>query len=97
MKNLFKNAIPTTAVAVLAIAGAFATTSMQSVTSKNSTTLQFGYIPDSNGKCVSNETPCSDIPKIQMCTVNNLPGPTAYENDESGNCVAPLYRVVNGQ
>lgn len=97
MKNLFKSVMPTAAAAVVAIAGAFATTSMQSVSSKNSATIQFGYIPDSNGKCISNETPCSDIPKLQMCRLNDLTGPVAYENDEQGNCVAPLYRVVNGQ
>lgn len=95
MKNLLKNAVPA-AVAVFAIAGAFATTSMQSA-SKSSTAIQFGRIQDSNGKCLGTEVPCSDIPKPQMCRLDDLTGPQAYEHDEQGNCYTALYRVVDNE
>ena len=98
MKTLFlKNGMPL-AVAVLAIAGAFATTSMQSAEAKDTAAIQLGYFPDSNGQCSENSIQCSDVPKPQLCRVNGTTGAVAYERDEDDNtCVQPLYRIVNGQ
>lgn len=98
MKTLFlKNLMPA-AVVALAISGAFATTSMQSAPQKNSLALKWGYLPNSNGECSTNQVRCSDIPKEEFCHVGDVTsGAIAYEQDAQNNCIQPLYRVVNGQ
>lgn len=97
MKTLFlKNGMPAMA-AVFAIAGAFATTSMQSVEKNKTATIVPGYFPNStNGEC-DQPTPCSDVVKPQLCRVNGATGAIAYEKDDQNNCIQPLYRIVNGQ
>ncbi|GGF14311.1 DUF6520 family protein [Flavobacterium limi] len=97
MKTLFvKNVMPA-AVAVLAIAGAFATTSMQSTAKNKTVAIQQGYYPDASNKCTQGPVNCSDIEKEQLCRLNVTSGPTVFETDDQNNCVQPLYRIVNGQ
>lgn len=97
MKTLFlKNGMPAM-VAVLAIAGAFATTSMQSVAKNDVATIVPGYFPNSTNGACDQPTQCSDVIKPQMCRVNGSSGPIGYEKDDQNNCIQPLYRIVNGQ
>ncbi|MDR6761904.1 hypothetical protein J2Y38_002113 [Flavobacterium sp. 2755] len=97
MKTLFfKNVMPA-AAAVLAIAGAFATTSMQGAEKNKTAAIQQGYYPDADGKCTQGPVNCSNILKAQFCLLNVNSGPIVYETDEEDNCVMPLYRIVNGQ
>lgn len=98
MKSLFlKNGMPVAAV-LLAMAGAFATTSMQSSPKADILAIRPGYFPDSNGDCTDEEPiDCSTNLKAQFCRLNVTSGPVAYDKDEENNCVQPLYRVVNGQ
>ena len=97
MKTLFlKNVVPA-AAAVLAIAGAFATTSMQSAEKSKTAAIQQGYYPDFNGKCTQGPVNCSDVIKPQLCRLNVTTGPIVYETDDQDNCVEPLYRIMNGQ
>ena len=95
-KAILKHVMPL-AAGVLAIAGAFTTTSMQSAAKAETAALQWGYIPDSDGSCDTPPIQCSDIVKPQLCRLNDLTGPLAYEKDNENNCVRPYYRVVNGQ
>lgn len=98
MKSLFlKNGMPVAAV-LLAMAGAFATTSMQSSTKADTLAIRPGYFTDSNGQCTEEEPiDCSNIQKPQLCRLNVTSGPVAYEKDDQNNCVQPRYRIVNGQ
>jgi len=75
MKTLFfKNGMQII-TAVLAIAGAFATTSMQS--SASAFALKIGYVEESDGTCGIAVT-CSDIPSAYVCKLSYPAGPTAY-------------------
>ncbi|WP_433836305.1 DUF6520 family protein [Flavobacterium anhuiense] len=96
MKTLFvKNVMPA-AVAVLAVAGAFATTSMQRAEKAKTVALKSGYY-FLNGQCNQGPVECSDIPKDDVCRLNITSGPTIYDRDEDNNCPLPLYRIVDGQ
>lgn len=94
MKTIFlKNVMPA-AVVVLAAAGAFATTSMQSASKQKAVTFKWGYVPNSSGQCISNPVPCDDQQSDFLCRVNGT-GAVAYDKDEQNNCIAPLYRPEN--
>jgi len=89
MKTLFlKNGMPI-ATAVLAIAGAFATTSMQS--SSNTFGLKTGYVLEYNGECNIAIT-CSNIPSSYICRYG-FGGPMACDKNYYGNCVYALWRI----
>jgi len=89
MKILFfKNGMPI-ATAVLAIVGAFATTSMQS-TSKNFANV-IGYNLDSEGYCdISVE--CSNAVSLTMCRIVYPNGPLAFGKSLHGNCHNILWK-----
>ena len=91
MKTLFlKDGMPV-ATAVLAIAGAFATTSMQS--SSNSFAPKTGYVLDAYGEC-SIAVACSDVPSQFICKLG-FNGPIAFGRVElTGACTETLYRPV---
>jgi len=72
MKTLFlKNVMPVV-TAVLAIAGAFATTSMQSVSSAYQ--LKIGYVLEADGTC-DIPVACSTIASSQICRYSYPDGP----------------------
>ncbi|WP_055096674.1 DUF6520 family protein [Flavobacterium aquidurense] len=89
MKMLFfKNGMPI-ATAVLAIALAFATSSMQSA-SKNYVNVA-GFSLDSEGFCdISVE--CSDIVSQTMCRVTYPNGPMAFGKNFYGMCLNILWK-----
>ena len=88
MKTLFlKNMMPV-AVIALAVSGAFATTSMQSVAKKDAPKL--GHFPDGMGGCSVESIQCSDTPSPNACQVSSS-SPIAYDPDT--NCVEQLYRL----
>ena len=87
MKTLFlKNMMPA-AVIAMAVSGAFATTSMQSVSKKEA--FKWGYLPNATGGCSNVRIACDDTPKPDLCQVNNT-GAVAYDPDT--NCIQALYR-----
>jgi len=90
MKTLFlKNVMPA-AAAVLAIAGAFATTSMQSASSAYQ--LKIGYVLEADSTC-DIPVACTTIPSSQVCRWSYPLGDVAFEkNPVTGNCVKVLYR-----
>jgi len=89
MKTLFfKKAMPA-ATAVLAIAGAFATTSMQSASSAYQLTV--GYVLEADGTC-GIPVACSTIPNV-ICRASYPAGPQAFGRDPiTGNCIKILYK-----
>ena len=97
MKTLFlKNGMPIT-TAVLAIAGAFATTSMQS-TSKN-LELKIGYTQNPQSMCTEDApecnpiaVTCSDVPKAQVCRISYPAGQFAFEKTPFNCCFTTLWR-----
>lgn len=91
MKTLFlKNMLPAGVIA-LALAGAFATTSMQSA-SKSSVSYRQGFNALSNGKCGDIPVDCDDDSSKPFCHVSGgTTGPLAYDN-VSNNCIMPLYK-----
>jgi len=96
MKTLIvKNVMPA-AVAVLAIAGAFATTSMQSAEKNKSAALKSGYY-FSGSQCNQGPVECSDNVKDDLCRLNITSGPIIYDKEGANTCVEPLYRIVNGE
>jgi len=94
MKTLFlKNVMPAATV-VLAIAGAFATTSMQSSSSSDAFQLKVGYILEADGTC-DVAVACTTIPSPQVCRLWYPSGPQAFERDPvTGNCIRVLYRPL---
>jgi len=92
MKTLFlKNVMPV-ATAVLAIAGAFATTSMQSSSSSDVFQPIIGYVLEEDGGC-DIPVACSTIPNPQVCKVWYPFGAVAFEkNPVTGKCVKVLFR-----
>ncbi|MBB4804559.1 hypothetical protein HNP37_004656 [Flavobacterium nitrogenifigens] len=94
MKTLFfKNMLPAGVIA-LALAGAFATTSMQSASKKSSVSYRQGFNALANGKCGNIAVDCDDDPINPLCHISGTTGPLAYDN-QSNNCVIPLYKPVN--
>lgn len=90
MKKLFlKNMLPFGAV-VLAISGAFVTTSMQS-TAKNALIPESGYAATAQGQCDDVPVNCDSTAKDEFCHVSGTSGPLAYRN-QSNNCIVPLYK-----
>ena len=89
MKTLFfKNKMPIV-TAVLAIAGAFATASMQS-SSKNFANA-VGYSLSSEGDCdISVE--CTDVVSNAMCRVVYPNGPRAFGKNRLGSCHNILWK-----
>ena len=89
MKTLvIKNLLPI-GTFILAVSGAFLTTSMQSV-SKGTDGLVPGYPADANGNCKNvPSTNCDDIPD-QFCYVAST-GEQAFEN-QANKCIVPLYK-----
>ncbi|KQB39844.1 MULTISPECIES: DUF6520 family protein [Flavobacterium] len=90
MKTLFfKKGMPI-ATAVLAIAGAFATTSMQS--SSSAFQLKTGFVLEPSGEC-NIAVACSDIPSSQVCRLSYPIGDQAFQKTPiTGNCNTVLYR-----
>ncbi|KQB39843.1 MULTISPECIES: DUF6520 family protein [Flavobacterium] len=89
MKTLFlKKAIPV-ATAVLAMAGAFASNSMQSKSSNF--IIKTGYVLEPNGEC-NIATVCSDYPSSYICRYG-FGGPIAFEKNFLGNCMYTLWRL----
>jgi hypothetical protein len=91
MKTLFlKNGMPI-ATAILAIGGAFATTSMQN--SSSIPTLKTGYTIDpANGEC-NIAVICTDAPQGEVCRLTYPNGDQAFQkNPVLGNCTKILYR-----
>jgi len=87
MKTLFlKNVMPA-ATAVLAIAGAFATTSMQSASSAYQ--LKIGYVLETDGSC-DIPVSCSTIPNV-VCRVSYPLGDQAYARSGM-TCPYVLYK-----
>jgi len=78
------------ATAVLAIAGAFATTSMQSASSAFAPKI--GYLLQADGSCSDIAVMCSDIP-TQTCRFVYPNGPLVFNKDPAtGNCTTLLGR-----
>ena len=91
MKTLFlKNGMPI-ATAVLAISGAFATTSMQSSSSSGVFVPTVGYvIPECEIAVL-----CCDVPSSQICRLSYPNGLIAAGKDPiMGQCVRTLWRYV---
>jgi hypothetical protein len=89
MKTLFlKNGMPV-AAAVLAIAGAFATTSMQS--SKNFG-ARVGYTLDAFDNC-DIAVACSDVPSQILCRYAPT-GQVAFGKTPQGACILTLWKSV---
>ncbi|MCV9932869.1 hypothetical protein OIU80_11290 [Flavobacterium sp. LS1R47] len=90
MKTLFlKNMMPF-AVIVMGVSGAFVTTSMQSVSEAKAPAV--GYIANSQNQCLNIPVACDDTPRPFLCRLNGVSGAVAYEQEDGGNCVQPLYR-----
>ncbi|MFH6999411.1 hypothetical protein ACHRVZ_15890 [Flavobacterium sp. FlaQc-57] len=90
MKTLsFKNMLPF-GVVVLAVSGAFVTTSMQSAV-KTSMAPESGYAANAQGQCDDLPIKCDSTPKDEFCHVSGTSGPLAYRN-QSDNCIVPLYK-----
>lgn len=89
MKMLFlKKGMPI-ATAVLAVIGAFATTSMQSAFKNFATTA--GYNLSSEGECdISVE--CIDVVSNTVCRVVYPNGPMAFGKNRQGNCHNILWK-----
>lgn len=88
MKILFlKNGLPIT-TAVIAIIGAFATTSMQN--SSKAFQTKVGYTVNEKGECnISVE--CSDL-GLSFCRLGKS-GPMACGRNVIGDCIEVLYRA----
>lgn len=87
MKTVFfKNLVPV-AVFAVGIAGAFATTSMQSAS--KSFAFEQGWTL--NGTACNIPVSCSDIPK-PVCLQNVTSGAQAFAKDAQGNCNKLTYR-----
>ena len=87
-KLLSKNSIPIVVIA-LGITGAFVTTSMQSVSGDKPPVI--GYLVDEQGLCRDVPINCGTLSPF-LCRLNGTTGPIAYEKDDNGTCVIPLYR-----
>jgi len=88
MKTLFlKNGMPIAAV-IVAIAGAFATTSMQSAS--KILTPRVGYTLNAQGEC-NIAVACDDVPSQFICRLGAA-GPQAYGKNPQGQCVETLWR-----
>lgn len=90
MKRLNLSKFLPVAVAVIGIGGAFATTSMQSV---SKAAPENGFTRNSNNKCTDVQVECDDIPSPQMCRISYAPlGQIAYDKVGDNDCLQPLYR-----
>jgi hypothetical protein len=91
MKTLFlKNRMPV-ATAILAIAGAFATTSMQN--SSSIPTLKTGYTLDPATGACQIAASCTDSPSDVVCRISYPIGDQAYQlGPVVGTCSRVLYR-----
>ncbi|MCI9843501.1 DUF6520 family protein [Flavobacterium pectinovorum] len=87
MKTLFLKKVTPFAVVALAVAGAFATTSMQSASVVEQA---IGYTLNSQGAC-NIEVECSTIP-AQVCRVNGDSGAQAFGKNDQENCTEILFR-----
>ncbi|MBJ2124325.1 MULTISPECIES: hypothetical protein [Flavobacterium] len=89
MKAVFLNKTARAGAVVLAVAGAFFTTSMQEV---SSAAPKIGYPADNNNECTDVQVQCSDNLSAFLCRVNGTSGAIAYDKDSDNNCIQPLYR-----
>ncbi|SHG38242.1 DUF6520 family protein [Flavobacterium defluvii] len=90
MKTLNLSKFLPIAVAVLGIGGAFATTSMQSVSKE---IPENGFTRTSNNKCTDVQVECDDFPVPEMCRISYAPaGAIAYKKVGNNDCLQPLYR-----
>lgn len=90
MKTLFiKKGMPV-ATAVLAIVGAFATTSMQS--SSSAFELKTGFSLDIVSKECDIAVICSTTPSPMVCRLSYPNGDQAFNRNALGNCTSVLYR-----
>lgn len=89
MKKLFlKDSIPIVVI-TLGITGAFVITSVQSVPGDKS--LVIGYLVDAQGLCRDVPIECGTLSPY-LCRLYGTTSPIAYEKDDNGTCVMPLYR-----
>lgn len=84
--HFLKNGMPIV-TAVLAIAGAFATTSMQSDSKGFASVV--GYTLNAQGEC-NIAVACDDL-GLSFCRLGTS-GPIAYGKSPHGQCVEALYR-----
>lgn len=89
MKAVFLNKTARAGAVVLAVAGAFFTTSMQEV---STAAPKIGYLVDNNGDCSNVQVQCNDTPSAFLCRANGTTGAIAYDKDSDDNCIQPLYR-----
>ncbi|MFH6967761.1 DUF6520 family protein [Flavobacterium sp. FlaQc-28] len=88
MKTLFlKNAGPF-AVVILALSGAFATTSMQKA---KDALPKIGYVLNPDGSCSNITRDCEDEPSEFTCRINDV-GAQVWGKDPNGECTEKLYR-----
>lgn len=91
MKTIFLKNVTPIAVAALGLLGAFATTSMQSV-SKSKPFLT-AYTLDSNGDC-NIPVECGET-QGKVCRLNGDTGPQAFRPDADGDCNQIAYKPQN--
>jgi len=88
MKTLFlKDGMPI-AAAILAIAGGFATASIQ--IASGTFTPKAGYTLNTQGEC-NIPVSCCDVPSAQICRSWYPNGPIAYGKNPQGQCVQTLW------
>lgn len=92
MKTLFlKKGMPIT-TAILAIVGAFTTTSMQN--SSSVFVPKVGYTLNVFGDC-DIATMCNDTPSDEICRLTYPNGAPAYYKNPQGRCINTLWRNYN--
>ncbi|MFH6936358.1 hypothetical protein [Flavobacterium sp. FlaQc-30] len=89
MKKIFLKNSMSFVVIVLGISGAFATTFMQRLPEDKPPVI--GYLVDAQGLCRDVSINCGTLSPF-LCRLNGTTGPIAYEKDDNGTCVIPLYR-----
>ena len=88
MKTVVVKKVTPFAVVVLAVVGAFATTSMQNAS--KSMVPRIGYTLDAEGAC-DEPVNCSDV-SGPICQLNGDSGPQAFGKNAQGDCNVVLYR-----
>ena len=88
MKTLLVKKVTPFAVVVLAVAGAFATTSMQNAS--KSMAPRIGYTLDAEGAC-DEPVNCSNVIGA-VCQLEGDSGPQAFGKNAQGDCNVALYR-----
>ena len=89
MKTLFLKNMLSIFTIVIAISGAFASSSIKK--DIRSLAPAVGYTLDAQGEC-NIAVACSDIPSSFICRLGGATGPIAYGKDVHGRCVETLWR-----